>query len=74
MSDHVTVIAGLGNPGDRYERTLHNAGFWFVEELARRFGMTDFVNPADPAARRAWLQRAQEFFEATRRTGGSNES
>ena len=36
MSKHLTVIAGLGNPEDRYERTLHNAGFWFVDELARR--------------------------------------
>jgi PTH1 family peptidyl-tRNA hydrolase len=36
MSTHLTMIAGLGNPEDRYERTLHNAGFWFVDELARR--------------------------------------
>jgi PTH1 family peptidyl-tRNA hydrolase len=30
------MIAGLGNPDAKYERTLHNAGFWFVDELARR--------------------------------------
>jgi len=36
MSSHVTLIAGLGNPEERYERTLHNAGFWFVDEMARR--------------------------------------
>lgn len=33
----VTLIAGLGNPEDRYERTLHNAGFWFVDALAREY-------------------------------------
>jgi PTH1 family peptidyl-tRNA hydrolase len=32
------MIAGLGNPEDRYERTLHNAGFWFVDALARKYG------------------------------------
>ncbi|MGY8795998.1 MAG: aminoacyl-tRNA hydrolase, partial [Woeseiales bacterium] len=39
MTTHLTIIAGLGNPEERYERTLHNAGFWFVDELARRAGV-----------------------------------
>lgn len=34
----ITIIAGLGNPGDKYERTLHNAGFWFVDALLRKYG------------------------------------
>lgn len=34
----VTIIAGLGNPEEKYERTLHNAGFWFVDALVRKYG------------------------------------
>lgn len=32
------IIAGLGNPEDKYEKTLHNAGFWYVDALARKYG------------------------------------
>jgi PTH1 family peptidyl-tRNA hydrolase len=33
----IVCIAGLGNPGSRFEATPHNAGFWVVDELKRRF-------------------------------------
>ena len=39
MTTYLTAIAGLGNPEERHARTLHNAGFWFVDELARRAGV-----------------------------------
>ena len=39
MTTYLTAIAGLGNPEERHARTLHNAGFWFVDELARRASM-----------------------------------
>ncbi len=35
----VKLIVGLGNPGQQYEQTRHNAGFWFVEEIARQFSV-----------------------------------
>src|SRR5438067_13762497 len=33
------LVAGLGNPGDRYARTRHNLGRMVVEELARSEGV-----------------------------------
>lgn len=30
------AFVGLGNPGDNYANTKHNAGFWVVEEFAKR--------------------------------------
>lgn len=37
MGTPIQLIVGLGNPGADYEKTRHNAGAWFVEELAHKF-------------------------------------
>lgn len=40
MTDSIQLIVGLGNPGQQYAGTRHNAGADFVTELARRAQVT----------------------------------
>lgn len=70
MSKSIRIIAGLGNPEDKYERTLHNAGFWFVDALARKYGGNfryDKKFDADtcrinPHGEEVWLVKPQSYM------------
>jgi len=36
----IKLLVGLGNPGQDYAKTRHNAGFWFLDALARQLNVT----------------------------------
>ena len=39
-SAHIKLVVGLGNPGSKYDETRHNAGFWFLDQMASRYNGT----------------------------------
>ena len=67
------LIVGLGNPGDKYSATRHNAGFWLVERMAAE---TQTVLRKDAKfqalvgrheASGAWLVLPQSFMNSSGR-------
>jgi PTH1 family peptidyl-tRNA hydrolase len=66
----IQLIVGLGNPGDKYTVTRHNAGFWFIDQLARRH-QTSFrtetkfkaeVASFEHEGKRVWLVKPTTFM------------
>ncbi len=66
----IQLIVGLGNPGREYETSRHNAGFWLVEELARRHGGSSRLEPrfraelarVRLAGAECWLVKPQDYM------------
>ena len=40
MANEIRLVIGLGNPGEKYAHTRHNAGFEVLERLAEHYGVT----------------------------------
>ncbi|HJU76495.1 MAG TPA: aminoacyl-tRNA hydrolase [Sphingomicrobium sp.] len=43
------LLVGLGNPGPQYRDTRHNVGFWVIDEIARRWLVSDGWRERDEA-------------------------
>lgn len=68
----IKLFVGLGNPGDKYAATRHNAGFWWVDLLAQQsnskltldakfFGIAGKLNTATDI----WLLKPTTFMNAS---------
>jgi PTH1 family peptidyl-tRNA hydrolase len=66
----IRLFAGLGNPGPEYAATRHNAGFWWIEQIARRLGVGltmerayhGFVARVNRPGGPLWLLEPQTFM------------
>jgi PTH1 family peptidyl-tRNA hydrolase len=61
------MIAGLGNPGPKYERTRHNVGFLVIDELSRRLSIENWKTKDDArqaydSARKIVLVQPQSYM------------
>lgn len=73
----IRLFVGLGNPGSEYETTRHNAGFWWIDALARKLGARLVPERAyqglvarvnRPGAEPVWLLQPMTFMN---RSGAS---
>jgi PTH1 family peptidyl-tRNA hydrolase len=72
----IKLFVGLGNPGSEYEATRHNAGFWWVDALARELklslamdkGYHGLVARGNVDGRTVWLLEPQTFMNLSGRS------
>ncbi len=68
----IKLFVGLGNPGEKYENTRHNAGFWWVDQVCaftnsklalepKFFGVVAKLSPTADT----WLLKPTTFMNAS---------
>jgi PTH1 family peptidyl-tRNA hydrolase len=72
------IIVGLGNPGKKYERTRHNAGFLVADEIARNLQIeisqekyNAFIGKGRIGAEETILAKPQTFMNDSGRAVGA---
>ena len=66
----IRLFVGLGNPGPEYESTRHNAGFWWLDEVARSLKTSlvmdrayhGLVGRSNVNGQTVWLLKPQTFM------------
>ena len=76
----IRLIVGLGNPGQEYEQTRHNAGFWLVDQLARNTPRCQLTRESkynalaaktQIAGQEVWLLEPQTFMNRSGQSVGA---
>ena len=74
----IKLFVGLGNPGAEYEDTRHNAGFWWIDALARELNVnlvpdkSYFAKVARTQIKgqTVWLLEPQTFMNLSGKSAG----
>lgn len=75
----ITIIIGLGNPGEKYKNTRHNAGFLAVDEIARENNFSSFsfekkynaeISEGKIVKEKVILAKPQTFMNNSGKTAG----
>jgi len=59
------LLVGLGNPGEQYQNTRHNAGFWLVDAVAKQLGATSWQSQHGALIAKTeagWLVKPQTYM------------
>lgn len=72
----IKLFVGLGNPGPEYTDTRHNAGFWWIDALASKLGLTlahdkawhGLAGRTTMQGKTIWLLKPQTFMNLSGRS------
>jgi PTH1 family peptidyl-tRNA hydrolase len=75
----IKLLVGLGNPGLEYEDTRHNAGFWWIDAVARELKVSlvpersyhGLVARATVQGHTVWLLEPQTFMNLSGKSVGA---
>jgi peptidyl-tRNA hydrolase, PTH1 family len=75
----IKLFVGLGNPGPEYEATRHNAGFWWIDALARDWKLNlvpersyhGLAARANIGGQSVWLLEPQTFMNLSGKSVGA---
>jgi PTH1 family peptidyl-tRNA hydrolase len=75
----IKLFVGLGNPGNEYQDTRHNAGFWWIEALAAKLKLTlnneraykGLMARGNSSGQAFWLLMPQTFMNLSGQSVGA---